>query len=77
MAAQSRRYSERIRQEVEDSLRRLGTDCIDLYQQVHWPDPSVPIEETAGAVGKLLTAGKSAQSASATTAWSRLLSFGQ
>jgi aryl-alcohol dehydrogenase-like predicted oxidoreductase len=48
---------ERIRQEVEDSLRRLGTDYIDLYQ-VHWPDPSVPIEETAGTLGKLLAEGK-------------------
>jgi aryl-alcohol dehydrogenase-like predicted oxidoreductase len=44
---------ERIRQELEDSLRRLGTGYIDLYQ-VHWPDPSVPIEETAWALGKLL-----------------------
>src|SRR6202022_1578997 len=35
----------RIRQEVEDSLRRLRTDRIDLYQ-VHWPDPQVPQEET-------------------------------
>ena len=48
---------ERIRQEAEDSLRRLGTDYIDLYQ-VHWPDPSVPIEETAWALAKLLREGK-------------------
>jgi aryl-alcohol dehydrogenase-like predicted oxidoreductase len=36
----------RIRQEVQDSLRRLRTSYIDIYQ-VHWPDPAVPIEETA------------------------------
>ena len=35
-----------IRQEVEDTLRRLRTDYIDLYQG-HWPDPLVPIDETA------------------------------
>jgi aryl-alcohol dehydrogenase-like predicted oxidoreductase len=37
---------ERIREEIEDSLRRLRTDRVDLYQ-VHWPDPLVPIEDTA------------------------------
>src|ERR1700726_3664031 len=37
---------DRIRQEVQDSLRRLRTDYIDIYQ-VHWPDLTVPIEETA------------------------------
>ncbi|MDX1621186.1 MAG: aldo/keto reductase [Nitriliruptorales bacterium] len=42
---------------VEDSLRRLGTDRIDLYQ-VHRPDPEVPIEETLGALGELVAAGK-------------------
>jgi aryl-alcohol dehydrogenase-like predicted oxidoreductase len=47
----------RIFQEVEDSLRRLRTDHIDIYQ-VHWPDPSVPIEETADAMGALLRQGK-------------------
>ncbi|MBI1205372.1 MAG: general stress protein [Rhodopseudomonas sp.] len=47
----------RIMKEIEDSLRRLKTDVIDLYQ-VHWPDPNTPIEETAGALNELLTAGK-------------------
>src|SRR5438132_2204523 len=37
---------DRIRKEVEDSLRRLRTDYIDIYQ-VHWPDLAVPIEDTA------------------------------
>lgn len=46
----------RIRKEVEDSLHRLGTDYIDLYQ-VHWPDPLVPVEETAAAMAGLLKAG--------------------
>jgi aryl-alcohol dehydrogenase-like predicted oxidoreductase len=47
----------RIRKEVEDSLRRLRTDYIDLYQ-VHWPDPLVPVQETAGALARLLKEGK-------------------
>src|SRR5207248_28148 len=47
----------RILQEVEDSLRRLRTDHIDVYQ-VHWPDPLVAIEETAEAMGTLLRQGK-------------------
>ncbi len=47
----------RIRQEFEDSLRRLQTDYIDLYQ-VHWPDPLVPIEETAATLRKLYEQGK-------------------
>lgn len=47
----------RIFKEVEDSLRRLRTDVIDLYQ-VHWPDPLVDIEETANAVKELYDSGK-------------------
>jgi aryl-alcohol dehydrogenase-like predicted oxidoreductase len=47
----------RIRQEVEDSLRRLRTDVIDIYQ-VHWPDPQTPIEETAQIMAELFRAGK-------------------
>src|SRR6478752_2757778 len=42
----------RILKEIDDSLRRLRTDVIDLYQ-VHWPDPKTPIEETAGAMAEL------------------------
>jgi aryl-alcohol dehydrogenase-like predicted oxidoreductase len=48
---------ERILREAEDSLRRLRTDYIDIYQ-VHWPDPLVPIEETAAAMQSLLDQGK-------------------
>ena len=43
--------------EAEDSLRRLRTDYIDLYQ-VHWPDPRTPVEETAAALVELQRAGK-------------------
>jgi aryl-alcohol dehydrogenase-like predicted oxidoreductase len=46
-----------IRAAVEGSLRRLGTDRIDLYQQ-HMPDASVPIEETLGALDELVREGK-------------------
>ena len=42
---------------VEQSLRRLGTDRIDLYFS-HWPDPETPQEETLGAFARLLAAGK-------------------
>lgn len=46
-----------IAQSVEDSLKRLGTDHIDLYQ-AHRPDPSVPIAETLGAFQRLIEQGK-------------------
>jgi aryl-alcohol dehydrogenase-like predicted oxidoreductase len=47
----------RIRKEVEDSLRRLRTDVIDLYQ-VHWPDESVAFEDTAAALAGFQQEGK-------------------
>jgi aryl-alcohol dehydrogenase-like predicted oxidoreductase len=47
----------RIMTEINDSLRRLRTDYIDIYQ-VHWPDPLVPIEEAAGAMRDLHRQGK-------------------
>ncbi|HMC51714.1 MAG TPA: aldo/keto reductase [Acidimicrobiales bacterium] len=46
-----------IAQAVEGSLRRLGTDHIDLYQQ-HGPDPSVPVQETLEALDRLVREGK-------------------
>jgi aryl-alcohol dehydrogenase-like predicted oxidoreductase len=46
-----------IRQAAEDSLRRLGIDCIDLYQ-LHRPDPDTPIADTLGALNALVQAGK-------------------
>jgi aryl-alcohol dehydrogenase-like predicted oxidoreductase len=48
---------EYVRQAAEDSLRRLGTDRIDIYQ-LHKPDPEVPIAETLGALDDLVRAGK-------------------
>lgn len=48
---------ESIIKECEDSLRRLGTDYIDLYQ-IHWPDPTTPIAETMETVGELIRQGK-------------------
>lgn len=48
---------ESILKECEDSLRRLGTDYIDLYQ-VHWPDSTTPIEETMEAFERLISDGK-------------------
>ncbi len=48
---------DRIMREIDASLRRLRTDHIDIYQ-VHWPDPLVPIEETAEAMRALYDQGK-------------------
>lgn len=48
---------ENIFREVEDSLRRLQTDYIDLYQ-MHWPDPMTPVQETAEAMHRLYQDGK-------------------
>jgi aryl-alcohol dehydrogenase-like predicted oxidoreductase len=60
MAVDDRRRGARpeyVRQACEDSLRRLGTDRIDLYQ-LHQPDPNVPIQDTLGALNDLVRAGK-------------------
>ncbi|NNL66212.1 MAG: aldo/keto reductase [Myxococcales bacterium] len=46
-----------IERAVEDSLRRLGTDYIDLYQ-THWPDPGLPYEETLEGLARVVAAGK-------------------
>jgi aryl-alcohol dehydrogenase-like predicted oxidoreductase len=48
---------EKIKQECEDSLRRLKTDYIDLYQ-IHWSDATTPISETMEAVAALIKEGK-------------------
>jgi aryl-alcohol dehydrogenase-like predicted oxidoreductase len=48
---------EAVLRECEESLRRLQTDYIDLYQ-IHWADPTTPIDETMEAVARLLEQGK-------------------
>lgn len=48
---------ERIQAEVDESLARLGTDHVDLLY-LHAPDPTIPIEDSAGALAQLLAAGK-------------------
>ncbi len=46
-----------LREGVEQSLQALGVDHVDLYQ-LHWPDPAVPVAETAGALQELVDEGK-------------------
>src|SRR5207253_257936 len=48
---------DQVRAAIDGSLRRLGVDHVDLYQ-IHWPDDSVPLEETWGAMAELVSAGK-------------------
>jgi len=48
---------EYVRRAVDDSLRRLGVDCIDLYQ-LHRPDPETPIADTLGALDDIVKSGK-------------------
>src|SRR5829696_4351575 len=48
---------ENVRNSIEGSLKRLGTDHVDLYY-LHRVDPNTPIEETVGAMGELVTEGK-------------------
>jgi aryl-alcohol dehydrogenase-like predicted oxidoreductase len=47
----------RMRKELEDSLRRLQTDTIDLYQ-IHWPDTLIPVSEVAAQLAKFQSEGK-------------------
>ncbi len=49
--------AEHVRSSIEGSLKRLGTDHVDLYYQ-HRVDPNVPIEETVGAMAELVEQGK-------------------
>jgi len=71
----------RIRTEVEQSLRRLRTDRIDIYQ-IHWPDPLVPHDETAAQLerlrreGKILAVGVSNYSPSQMESFSRKVPLG-
>ena len=65
----SRRW---IVREVENSLRRLGTDWIDLYQ-IHRPEPDTDIDETLGALTDLVRAGKIRYAGSSTFPASRIV----
>ncbi|HEY2470967.1 MAG TPA: aldo/keto reductase [Terracidiphilus sp.] len=47
----------RLKRELEDSLHRLGTDYIDLYQ-IHWPDTCTPVAEVAGVLAEFQREGK-------------------
>ena len=77
-----------VREAIDGSLRRLGADRIDLYQQ-HMPDPAVPIDETLEALDALVRAGKvreigcsnfsgeqidAAESVSVANGWARFVS---
>ncbi|WP_020494012.1 aldo/keto reductase [Verrucomicrobium sp. 3C] len=68
---------ERLRKEIDESLRRLGVDSIDLYQ-IHWPDARVPIEATAQTLlpfqadGKIRALGVSNYSPSQMEAWRKV-----
>jgi aryl-alcohol dehydrogenase-like predicted oxidoreductase len=55
-----------VRSALEASLRRLGTDYVDLYQ-IHRPDPDVPIAETLGALEELVRAARCVRSAAPTS----------
>ena len=48
---------ESVRKQLEDSLTRLGTDYIDLYQ-THWPDPELPYDETMEGLTRAVAEGK-------------------
>lgn len=48
---------ERLRQELADSLQRLGTDYVDLYQ-IHWPDTTVPVERVAEVLREFYEQGR-------------------
>ncbi len=65
-----------IERAVDASLRRLGTDYIDLYQ-THWPDPDLPYEETMEGLDAVVRAGKvRAVGCSNETAWGLMKSLG-
>ncbi|MFW6288037.1 MAG: aldo/keto reductase [bacterium] len=48
---------ESIRKEIDDSLRRLGTDMIDIYF-IHWPDKTTPLEDSLGELSRIKDTGK-------------------
>lgn len=50
-------HPKRIRESIDASLKRMGTDHVDLYYQ-HRPDPNIPVEEVAGVMAELMKEGK-------------------
>ncbi|HMU46853.1 MAG TPA: aldo/keto reductase [Chitinophagaceae bacterium] len=67
---------ESIIEECENSLRRLGTDYIDLYQ-IHWPDVTTPVSETMEAVEKLIQQGKVKHAGVCNYSWEQLEEAGK
>lgn len=65
---------ETLRRECEESLQRLGTDRVELYY-LHAPDPKVPIEESAAAIGELIAAGKTRYAGASNCSLDQLQAF--
>lgn len=65
---------EMLARECDESLRRLGTDCVELYY-LHAPDPNVPVAESAGAIRRLVEAGKAIHAGASNCSLEQLQEF--